>query len=110
MLDRTFVERGERLIHVTEIAQVFFCDARHIGGQVAPQAAADHLQVHRPWGSYQSLDLGERYQVKRIVVKQGERLSLQLHHHRAEHWVVVRGTARVTIGDNVQMVHENESI
>ena len=68
--------------------------------QVAPTLTQDHLKVHRPWGSYQSLDLGERYQVKRIVVKQGGRLSLQLHHHRAEHWVVVRGTARVTIGDN----------
>jgi mannose-1-phosphate guanylyltransferase/mannose-6-phosphate isomerase len=78
--------------------------------QVAPTLTQDHLKVHRPWGSYQSLDLGERYQVKRIVVKQGGRLSLQLHHHRAEHWVVVRGTARVTIGDKVQMVHENESI
>jgi mannose-1-phosphate guanylyltransferase/mannose-1-phosphate guanylyltransferase/mannose-6-phosphate isomerase len=78
--------------------------------QVAPVLTQDHLKVHRPWGSYQSLDLGERYQVKRIVVKQGGRLSLQLHHHRAEHWVVVRGTARVTIGDKVQMVHENESI
>jgi mannose-1-phosphate guanylyltransferase / mannose-6-phosphate isomerase len=78
--------------------------------QVAPALTRDHLKVHRPWGSYQSLDFGDRYQVKRIVVKQGGRLSLQLHHHRAEHWVVVRGTARVTIGDNVQMVHENESI
>ena len=66
--------------------------------------------MHRPWGSYQSLDHGERYQVKRIVVKQGGRLSLQMHHHRAEHWVVVRGTARVTIGDKVKIVHENESI
>jgi mannose-1-phosphate guanylyltransferase/mannose-6-phosphate isomerase len=78
--------------------------------QVAPALTQDHLKVHRPWGSYKSLDLGERYQVKRIVVKQGERLSLQLHHHRAEHWVVVRGTARVTIGDMVQTLHENESI
>jgi mannose-1-phosphate guanylyltransferase / mannose-6-phosphate isomerase len=78
--------------------------------QVAPTLTQDHLKVHRPWGSYQSLDLGERYQVKRIVVKQGGRLSLQLHHHRAEHWVVVRGTARVTVGDKVQMLHENESV
>ena len=75
---------------------------------VAPALTEDHLKVHRPWGSYQSLDLGERYQVKRIVVKQGGRLSLQLHHHRAEHWVVVRGAARVTIGDKEQMLHENE--
>ena len=66
--------------------------------------------MHRPWGSYQSLDNGDRYQVKRIVVKPGGRLSLQYHHHRAEHWVVVRGTARVTIGEQVKMLHENESI
>ena len=78
--------------------------------EVAPALTEDHLKVHRPWGNYQSLDQGGRYQVKRIVVKQGGRLSLQMHHHRAEHWVVVRGTARVTIGDNVQMLHENESI
>jgi mannose-1-phosphate guanylyltransferase / mannose-6-phosphate isomerase len=77
---------------------------------VAPAVTADHLKVHRPWGSYQSLDDGERFHVKRIVVKPGGRLSLQLHHHRAEHWVVVRGTARVTIGDEVKVLHENESI
>jgi mannose-6-phosphate isomerase-like protein (cupin superfamily) len=78
--------------------------------EVAPALTEDHLKVHRPWGSYQSLDQGKRYQVKRIVVKQGGRLSQQMHHHRAEHWVVVRGTARVTIGDNVTFLHENESI
>jgi mannose-1-phosphate guanylyltransferase/mannose-1-phosphate guanylyltransferase/mannose-6-phosphate isomerase len=78
--------------------------------EVAPSITEDHLNVHRPWGSYQSLDHGDRYQVKRIVVKRGGRLSLQVHHHRAEHWVVVRGTARVTIGDDVKMLHENESI
>ena len=78
--------------------------------QVAPTLTEDHLKVHRPWGSYQSLDLGERYRVKRIVVRQGGRLSLQMHHHRAEHWVVVRGTARVTINDTVKMLYENESI
>ena len=61
-------------------------------------------------GSYQSLDQGERYQVKRIVVQQGGRLSLQMHHHRAEHWVVARGAARVTIGENVTLLHKNESI
>jgi mannose-1-phosphate guanylyltransferase/mannose-6-phosphate isomerase len=66
--------------------------------------------VHRPWGSYQSVDNGERHQVKRIVVKPGGRLSLQKHHHRAEHWIVVRGTAQVTVDDTVKMVHENESI
>ncbi len=76
---------------------------------VAPAVTEEHLKVHRPWGSYQSLDQGDRFQVKRIVVKQGGRLSLQQHHHRAEHWVVVRGTARVTIGDETRIVHENES-
>jgi mannose-1-phosphate guanylyltransferase/mannose-6-phosphate isomerase len=78
--------------------------------EVAPALIEDHLKVHRPWGSYQSLDQGERYQVKRIVVKQGGRLSLQMHHHRAEHWVVVRGTARVTVGESISLLHENESI
>ena len=77
---------------------------------VASAVTEDHLKVHRPWGSYQSLDQGERFQVKRIVVKQGGRLSLQMHHHRAEHWVIVRGTARVMIGDEVKILHENESI
>ena len=60
---------------------------------VAPKVTEEHLKVHRPWGSYQSVDNGERHQVKRIVVKPGGRLSLQKHHHRAEHWIVVRGTA-----------------
>jgi mannose-1-phosphate guanylyltransferase/mannose-6-phosphate isomerase len=77
---------------------------------VAPTLTQDHLKVHRPWGSYKSVDQGDRFQVKRIVVKQGGRLSLQMHHHRAEHWIVVCGTARVTIGDNVSVLHENESI
>jgi mannose-1-phosphate guanylyltransferase/mannose-6-phosphate isomerase len=78
--------------------------------EVAPKIIEDHLRVHRPWGYYHSLDDGPRYQVKRIMVKPGGRLSLQLHHHRAEHWVVVHGTARVTLGDDIKMVHENESI
>lgn len=74
-----------------------------------PEILEEYLKVHRPWGAYQSLDQGDRYQVKRIVVKPGKRLSLQLHHHRAEHWVVVRGTARVTVGDDIKVVHENQS-
>jgi mannose-1-phosphate guanylyltransferase/mannose-6-phosphate isomerase len=77
---------------------------------VAPNLTQDHLKVRRPWGSYKSVDQGDRFQVKRIVVKQGGRLSLQMHHHRAEHWIVVRGTARVTIGNKVSVLHENESI
>jgi mannose-1-phosphate guanylyltransferase/mannose-6-phosphate isomerase len=78
--------------------------------EVAPAVTVDHLRVHRPWGNYQSLDNGSRYQVKRIVVKPCGRLSLQYHNHRAEHWVVVRGTARVTIGEDIKTLHENESI
>jgi len=77
---------------------------------VAPQVTEEHLKVHRPWGSYQSIDMGERHQVKRIVVKPGGRLSLQKHHHRSEHWIVVRGAARVTVNELVKIVHENESI
>jgi mannose-1-phosphate guanylyltransferase/mannose-6-phosphate isomerase len=68
-----------------------------------------HRRVYRPWGYYESIDAGERFQVKRIMVKPGEALSLQMHHHRAEHWVVVSGTARVTRGDEVKLVSENES-
>lgn len=78
--------------------------------KVAPKVTEEHLKVHRPWGSYQSVDNGERHQVKRIVVKPGGRLSLQKHHHRAEHWIVVRGAARVTVNETVKTVHENESI
>jgi mannose-1-phosphate guanylyltransferase/mannose-6-phosphate isomerase len=77
---------------------------------VAPEVTEDHLKVHRPWGSYQSVDNGERHQVKRIIVKPGQRLSLQKHYHRSEHWIVVRGAARVTVNDLVKTVHENESI
>ena len=68
-----------------------------------------HREVFRPWGSYDSIDSGERFQVKRLVVKPGATLSLQLHHHRAEHWVVVSGTARITRGDEVFPLGENES-
>ena len=77
---------------------------------LAPQVTEDHLKVHRPWGSYQSVDNGERHQVKRIIVKPGQRLSLQKHYHRSEHWIVVRGAARVTVNELVKTVHENESI
>src|SRR5450830_29907 len=68
-----------------------------------------HTKVYRPWGHYEGIDVGERFQVKRITVKPGEKLSLQMHHHRAEHWVVVSGTARVTCGDTVKLLSENES-
>jgi len=68
-----------------------------------------HRQVHRPWGWYDSIDSGERFQVKRIMVKPGASLSLQMHHHRAEHWIVVSGTAEVTCGDKVILLTENQS-
>jgi len=72
--------------------------------------ATDHKRMHRPWGYYESIDMGERFQVKRIVVIPGGKLSLQKHRHRSEHWVVVRGTAEVTLGETVRAVHENESV
>ncbi len=71
--------------------------------------ASLHRRVYRPWGSYEGVDSADRFQVKRITVKPGASLSLQMHHHRAEHWVVVSGTARVTVGDKVITVSENQS-
>ena len=68
-----------------------------------------HRRVYRPWGSYEGVDAADRFQVKRIIVKPGACLSLQMHHHRAEHWVVVKGTAKVTVGDRIVTVSENES-
>ncbi len=68
-----------------------------------------HKQVFRPWGWYEGIDEGERFQVKRIMVKPGEKLSLQKHHHRAEHWIIVSGTARVTCGEEIELLTENQS-
>jgi mannose-1-phosphate guanylyltransferase / mannose-6-phosphate isomerase len=68
-----------------------------------------HREVHRPWGSYDSIDSGHRFQVKRLTIKPGATLSLQMHHHRAEHWVVVSGTARITCGEKVFLLEENQS-
>jgi mannose-1-phosphate guanylyltransferase/mannose-6-phosphate isomerase len=69
-----------------------------------------HKTVHRPWGYYTLLEEGERYKVKRLCIYPGKSISLQMHHHRAEHWVVVKGTARVIKGEKEHYVHENESI
>ncbi len=69
----------------------------------------EHLRIHRPWGWYEGIDKGERFQVKRIMVKPGEKLSLQMHHHRAEHWVVVSGTAKVIMEDTETLFTENQS-
>jgi len=71
--------------------------------------ASDHRRIYRPWGHYESIDAGDRFQVKRLVIAPGGILSLQKHLHRAEHWVVVRGTAEVTVGETKKIVHENES-
>ena len=70
----------------------------------------ENLTTHRPWGTFTVLEEGNRYKIKRIVVDPGQRLSLQMHYHRSEHWIVVKGTAKVTIGDKETLVHENESI
>jgi mannose-1-phosphate guanylyltransferase/mannose-6-phosphate isomerase len=74
------------------------------------RAAVEHRRVYRPWGYYQDVDFAERFRVKRIVVKPGSKLSLQKHFHRSEHWVVVRGIAEVTLGDEIRSVHENASM
>lgn len=90
--------------------------AQDVRGLVAKLKAENHTQatvhrrVHRPWGHYESINVGDRYQVKRIVVIPGGVLSLQRHRHRSEHWVVVRGIAEVTLGENVRAVNENESV
>ncbi len=75
----------------------------------ARSEASVHRKIHRPWGYYDSIDSGERFQVKRIVVNPGASLSLQMHHHRAEHWIVVSGTAKVTRGEDTFLLSENES-
>ncbi|TXR53336.1 mannose-1-phosphate guanylyltransferase/mannose-6-phosphate isomerase [Reinekea thalattae] len=88
-------------------------DVKHIVQQLKDAGRTEHeihTKVHRPWGSYETINLGNRYHVKNIMVKPGEKLSVQKHHHRAEHWIVVSGTASVTIDDSVQMVTENQSV
>lgn len=80
----------------------------HLIQQGVAQATA-HRHTARPWGAYDSIDVGERFQVKRIVVKPGAQLSLQMHHHRAEHWIVVKGTAEVTCGEKTFLLTENQS-
>jgi len=87
-------------------------DVKKIVAQLGAEQRGEqalHRKVHRPWGWYDSIDAGARFQVKRIMVKPGASLSLQMHHHRAEHWVVVSGTAEVTNGDKIVMLTENQS-
>ena len=87
-------------------------DVKNIVAQLGREQRGEqalHRKVHRPWGWYDSIDHGPRHQVKRIMVKPGASLSLQMHHHRAEHWIVVTGTAEVTVGDKVLLLAENQS-
>ena len=90
--------------HVQEVKEIVQ-QLRHDGR--AEQE--NHLSVDRPWGSFETIDAGDRFQVKRLTIRPGEALSLQMHHHRAEHWVVVKGTAKVTRGDEVFLLTENQS-
>ncbi|GAA5141966.1 mannose-1-phosphate guanylyltransferase/mannose-6-phosphate isomerase [Thalassotalea piscium] len=88
-------------------------DVKKVVGQLKKYQRDEHLQhreVHRPWGCYDSIDNGKRYQVKRITVKSGASLSLQMHYHRAEHWVVVSGSALVQVGEKEQLLTENQSV
>ena len=87
-------------------------DVRKIVSRLEGDGRSEHIlhrRVHRPWGWYDSVDAGPRFQVKRILVKPGATLSLQMHHHRAEHWIVVSGTAEVTCGDSKRLLTENQS-
>lgn len=99
--DAVLVGKGERMQEVKDIVARIKRDKR--------SEATWHRKVYRPWGAYDSIDNGERFQVKRISVKPGATLSLQMHHHRAEHWIVVSGTAEVTRGDEVILLTENQS-
>ena len=99
--DAVLVARKDRTQEVKQIVARLKTQSR--------SEAATHRKVYRPWGWYDSIDGGARFQVKRIVVKPGASLSMQMHHHRAEHWIVVTGTARVTRGDEVLLVSENQS-
>jgi mannose-1-phosphate guanylyltransferase / mannose-6-phosphate isomerase len=87
-------------------------DVKEIVNRLKQQRRSEHLmhrRVYRPWGSYEGIDAGERFQVKRLIVNPGAAISLQLHHHRAEHWVVVKGAAKVTRGDDSVLLSENQS-
>jgi mannose-1-phosphate guanylyltransferase/mannose-6-phosphate isomerase len=107
--DLIVIETGDAVLvaHKDHVQRV-----KHVVDHLKLSERTEHLhhtKVYRPWGHYEGIDAGERFQVKRITVKPGAKLSLQMHHHRAEHWVVVSGTARVTCGDKVSLLSENES-
>jgi mannose-1-phosphate guanylyltransferase/mannose-6-phosphate isomerase len=107
--DLVVVETNDAVLvaHKDQVQRV-----KNVVDHLKVQARTEHLhhtRVYRPWGYYEGIDAGERFQVKRITVKPGEKLSLQMHHHRAEHWIVVSGTARVTCGEKSILLAENES-
>ncbi len=99
--DAVMVGKSDRMQEIKQVVARIKAEGR-------PEATW-HRKVYRPWGAYDSIDHGERFQVKRITVKPGATLSLQMHHHRAEHWIVVSGTAEVTRGDDVLLLTENQS-
>jgi len=123
----SFVQSGQRLVALAGLDNVIVVDTpdallvankhqvQHVKDiyntlkQTGHEAYKLHQTVYRPWGSYTTLEAGERFKIKRIIVKPGQRLSLQMHHHRSEHWVVVSGMAKVTNGDEVFFVAPNES-
>ena len=123
----SLVQAGSRLVGVIGLENVVVVETpdavlvsdrsrsqqvKAIVGQLSKHARAEqnlHRKVHRPWGWYDSIDNGPRFQVKRIMVNPGASLSLQKHHHRAEHWIVVSGTAEVTCGERVLLLTENQS-
>ncbi|WP_448192679.1 mannose-1-phosphate guanylyltransferase/mannose-6-phosphate isomerase [Azospirillum sp. sgz301742] len=110
-VENVVVVATEDAILVTDHAHAQ--DVKHIVDRLKAERRDEHAlhtTAHRPWGSYRGVDRGSRFQVKRIVVKPGERLSLQMHHHRAEHWIVVEGTALVTRGEEQVFVYENQSV
>lgn len=112
-LEKPNLEKAQQLLlsgdHLWN-AGIFLCSAaiEQLNAKGYAQASL-HRRVARPWGWYDSIDMGERFQVKRIGVNPGASLSLQMHHHRAEHWIVVKGTAKVTNGERVTILAENES-
>ncbi|MNZ58817.1 Mannose-1-phosphate guanylyltransferase 1 [compost metagenome] len=99
--DAVLVAHKDKVQDVKKIVEQLKGDGR--------QEHVNHREVYRPWGMYDSIDNGHRYQVKRITVQPGAKLSVQMHHHRAEHWIVVSGTAKVTNGDKTYLVTENQS-
>jgi mannose-1-phosphate guanylyltransferase/mannose-6-phosphate isomerase len=99
--DAVLVASRDQVDHVRELVSILKAAGR--------SETVAHRKIHRPWGNYDSIDNGVRFQVKRIVVNPGASLSMQMHYHRAEHWIVVTGTARVTRGDEVFILAENQS-